>query len=86
MKLPVIADKSPAKVEVKAGQKYFWCSCGLSQKQPFCDGSHKEYKDGEGKPLMKSVAFEVKEDGFVYFCNCKKSKNGVLCDGSHNSL
>ena len=77
--LPKIAAKSPFVIEVKAGSKYFWCSCGLSSKQPFCDGSHK----GSG---MKSVAFEANEDKMIYFCGCKQSKNGVFCDGSHKEL
>ena len=67
---PVIAQKSPLPVEVEAGKAYFWCSCGQSSKQPFCDGSHKE----------------AEEDGKVFFCGCKHSGNGVKCDGSHNKL
>ncbi len=69
----------PFSVNVKAGEKYFWCSCGLSKKQPFCDGSHK----GTG---LKSVLFEAKEDGVVKFCGCKKSNNSAICDGSHNKI
>ena len=77
--LPKIAANQPYKIEVKAGQKYFWCSCGLSNKQPFCDGAHK----GSG---MKSVVFEASEDKEIYFCGCKQSKNGMFCDGSHSQL
>lgn len=80
--LPIVVQKAPFKVAVEAGKKYFWCSCGLSKNQPFCDGSHKGV---EGNNL-KSVIFEAKESKVVYFCGCKHSKNGVLCDGSHNSL
>ncbi len=86
MDLPIIISKSPIKVEVKAGQKYFWCSCGLSSKQPFCDGSHKKHKDENGNSIMKSIEFEAKQDGFAFFCNCKKSKKGAICDGSHKYL
>lgn len=85
-KLPKIAAKSPFKVEVQAGKKYFWCSCGLSKAQPFCDGAHKTHKKEDGTSVMKSVMFEAKEDQVVYFCGCKHSKNGALCDGSHSSL
>ncbi len=84
--LPIIATKHPIKVEVEAGKKYFWCSCGASKIQPFCDGAHKEYKGEDGKSLMKSVIYEATESKTVYFCGCKKSKNGVMCDGSHSSL
>lgn len=84
--LPKIAAKSPFAIEVKKGQKYFWCSCGLSQKQPFCDGSHKAYKNSDGTSVMKSVIFEASEDKTVYFCGCKHSKNGVFCDSTHSSL
>ena len=78
-KSPFISQKAPFKVEVEAGKKYYWCSCGLSLNQPFCDGSHK----GSG---LKSVVFEAKESKLVYFCGCKHSKIGALCDGSHNKI
>ncbi len=84
--LPIIAAKHPFKVEVKPGQKYFWCSCGASNNQPFCDGSHKQYKNEDGTSIMKSVMFEVAEEKIVNLCGCKRSKNGVFCDGAHNSL
>ncbi len=80
--LPIIVQKAPFKIEVEAGKKYYWCACGLSKSQPFCDGSH---KNAEGSNL-KSVMFEASESKVVYFCGCKHSKNGVLCDGAHNSL
>ena len=75
----VIAQKSPLPVEVEAGKAYFWCSCGQSSKQPFCDGSHKDTS-------FTPVKFEAEEDGKVFFCGCKHSGNGVKCDGSHNKL
>ena len=77
--LPSIPQKAPFKVAVEVGQKYFWCSCGLSKNQPFCDSSHK----GTG---FKSVMFEATESKVIYFCGCKNSKRVALCDGSHNSL
>ncbi|WP_211245223.1 CDGSH iron-sulfur domain-containing protein [Thermonema rossianum] len=74
-----IPQKAPYAVEVEAGKKYFWCACGKSQKQPFCDGSH---KGTEFAPKM--VTFE--ESKTVYFCGCKHTQNPPFCDGSHKSL
>ena len=76
---PVIASKTPFAVEVEAGQTYWWCRCGRSQKQPFCDGSH---KTTEYTPL-KYAAEESKK---VFFCGCKQSGKQPLCDGSHKAL
>ena len=76
---PTIAQKSPYAVAVTVGQTVYWCSCGQSKKQPFCDGSHKG-TEFTPKP------FEATETKTVYFCGCKHSKNGALCDGSHNKL
>ena len=84
--LPKICQKQPFKVTVEAGKKYSWCSCGLSQKQPFCDGAHKAFKNPDGSSIMKSVAFIAQSDGTVAFCGCKHSKNGALCDGSHATI
>ena len=74
-----IAQKSPYAVEVEAGKSYWWCACGKSQSQPFCDGSHKG-------SAFTPVEHKASETGTVYFCGCKNSKNGSLCDGSHKSL
>ncbi len=74
-----VAQKSPYAVEVEAEKKYFWCSCGVSQNQPFCDGSH---KGGDFSPIMQT--FE--EAKTVYFCGCKATSNPPFCDGSHNQL
>jgi CDGSH-type Zn-finger protein len=74
-----IAQKSPIPVQVEAGKSYFWCSCGHSASQPFCDGSHK----GTGFTPVKYDATETKT---AYFCACKHSANPVLCDGSHAKL
>lgn len=76
---PIIAQKAPYPVEVEAGKSYFWCSCGKSSTQPFCDGSH---KGSDFSP----VKFTAEEDGKVFFCGCKATSNGVRCDGSHNKL
>ncbi len=79
MSKPVIVQKAPFPIDVTSGQKLFWCSCGKSEKQPFCDGSH---QGSEFTP----IAFEADADKTLYFCGCKHSKNGAFCDGSHNSL
>ncbi|HQQ35671.1 MAG: CDGSH iron-sulfur domain-containing protein [Rhodocyclales bacterium] len=79
MHKPDIAAKSPFAVAVEAGKDYFWCSCGKSKGQPFCDGSHKGSS-------FSPVKFTASETTTVYFCGCKHSKNGPLCDGSHKLL
>ncbi len=76
---PEIAQKAPYPVEVEAGKKYFWCACGKSASQPFCDGSH---KDTEFTPLP----YTAEEDRKLFFCGCKKTEKSPLCDGSHNNL
>ena len=78
MEDPVIADKKPKLMDVDPGV-YFWCTCGKSANQPFCDGSHK----GTGYAPRKVEITEAKK---VAFCMCKHSKNGAMCDGSHASL
>jgi len=79
MSTPHIAAKAPVAVEVEAGKNYWWCSCGLSKKQPFCDGSH---KGSEFAPTQ----YTAEKTGQVWFCACKNSKRGALCDGTHKSL
>jgi len=74
-----IAQKSPYAVEVEAGKKYWWCACGQSKKQPFCDGSH---KGTEFSPLE----YQPETSGTVYFCGCKQTNKHPLCDGTHNRL
>ena len=76
---PVVAKKGPYVVEVKEGKPYFWCACGLSKNQPFCDGSHKD----TGMVPVKWVADASGKKGF---CGCKATKGQPLCDGSHNDL
>ncbi len=79
MSEPVVASKTPFPVEVKAGRQYFWCACGRSAKQPFCDGSHK----GTG---LEPVAIKAEEDKTLYFCGCKQTGKAPLCDGTHGKL
>jgi len=79
MPKPEIAQKSPYVVQVEAGKDYWWCACGKSKTQPFCDGSH---KGSEFNP----VEYKARDSGNVYFCGCKHSKKGVLCDGTHKKV
>lgn len=73
---PKIASRSPTPVRLEPGKSYFWCSCGQSANQPFCDGSHK------GSAFVP-LKYEVDEGKTVFLCNCKHTKNAPLCDGSH---
>lgn len=76
---PVVAAAKPCLVDLVAGRTYFWCTCGRSAKQPFCDGSH---KDTGFSPL----AFKPEEGGDALLCACKRTRNGPYCDGAHNAL
>jgi len=75
----VVAQKAPYPVEVEEGKKYFWCACGRSAKQPFCDGSH------EGTDILP-MAHRAEESRTLYFCGCKQTGGAPLCDGAHNKL
>jgi CDGSH-type Zn-finger protein len=79
MSTPHVAAKAPIAVEVEEGKNYWWCSCGLSKKQPFCDGSHKG-------SAFSPTQYTADKTGQVWFCACKHSKRGALCDGTHKSL
>lgn len=76
---PVIAQKSPFAVEVEEGKNYYWCACGKSQKQPFCDGSHKDTS-------FQPVKWTSEETGRKFFCGCKMTEGKPFCDGSHKEL
>ena len=75
----VVSQKAPYLVEVEAGKSYFWCSCGRSEKQPFCDGAHK----GTTFTPMK---FEAEKNKQLFFCGCKQTDNRPFCDGAHSKL
>ncbi len=79
MSEPTIAQKGPYAVQVEAGKSYYWCACGLSANQPFCDGSHKATD-------LNPMKFEATESKTVYLCGCKHTANPVFCDGSHAKL
>lgn len=72
-----LTNKQPIAIDVEAGKEYWWCACGKSQTQPFCDGSH---KGSEFSPLQ----YTATETGTVWFCVCKRTGNQPLCDGSHS--
>lgn len=74
---PASPQMPPYMVNVEEGKTYFWCSCGQSSKQPFCDGSH---KGSDFNP----VKYEAEADKKVFFCGCKQTGRAPLCDGSHN--
>lgn len=75
----VIARKEPIAVELEAGKTYYWCSCGRSVNQPFCDGSH---KGSEFAP----VKFTADEPKTAYLCGCKRTDGQPFCDGTHKNL
>ena len=75
----VIAGREPIPVEVEEGKMYWWCTCGRSTNQPFCDGTH---KGSEFTP----VKFTAEKDGMVALCGCRATGNAPMCDGTHRSL
>jgi CDGSH-type Zn-finger protein len=79
MNNPIVAQKAPYPIEVEAGKSYFWCACGKSGKQPFCDGSHK----GSG---IAPVKFTPDADKKLFLCGCKASVKAPFCDGTHSKL
>ena len=76
MSTPVRAADTPFAVDVEAGKRYWWCACGRSAKQPFCDGSH-------AGTDFQPVEYTTDAARKVYFCGCKVSAKAPLCDGSH---
>ena len=79
MNKPVIADNKPKGVELKKGEDYYFCTCGRSSNQPFCDGSHKGTS-------FTPKAFQAEDDGTAYLCACKHTANAPFCDGTHKKF
>ena len=79
MTTPEIGGREPIAIEVEAGQTYWWCACGRSKSQPFCDGSH------EVTPF-EPIEYTAQKSGKVFFCTCKRSQKKPLCDGGHKKL
>jgi CDGSH iron-sulfur domain-containing protein 3 len=79
MDQPKIAQKSPYMTELEAGKTYYWCTCGGSAKQPFCDGSHKTTR-------FTPLAYTATKSGPAALCGCKHTKTQPMCDGSHKTL
>ena len=75
----MIPQKVPFATEVEEGKDYYWCACGRSRNQPFCDGTHQ----GTG---YEPIAFTADKRGTVYLCGCKHSGNKPYCDGTHKEL
>lgn len=78
MAKPRIADTKPMGVTLESGT-YYWCACGRSSNQPFCDGSH---RGSEFRPIK----FEITEEKKVFLCMCKQSENKPFCDGTHRTV
>jgi CDGSH-type Zn-finger protein len=74
-----VAGREPMSAEVEAGKAYFWCACGRSAKQPFCDGSHKGTR-------FTPLKLEPDAARKVFLCCCKQTRNPPFCDGSHKTL
>jgi CDGSH iron-sulfur domain-containing protein 3 len=77
--MPEIGGRRPIVIDVEAGKSYWWCACGRSQKQPFCDGSHKVTS-------FTPVEFKAAITEKVWFCACKRSAKQPMCDGTHKTV
>jgi CDGSH iron-sulfur domain-containing protein 3 len=77
--VPEIARRTPVACAVEAGKSYWWCACGRSRTQPWCDGSHKDTG-------FTPIRYDAPRDAWVWFCGCKRSADRPICDGSHKRL
>ena len=79
MTTPIVAQKGPYPHAIEEGKTYYWCACGRSANQPFCDGSHKTVG-------LAPTPFVAEKSATAYLCGCKQSKNAPYCDGTHKGL
>jgi CDGSH-type Zn-finger protein len=79
MDAAIPAQKAPYGVTVEEGKRYFWCACGRSANQPFCDGAHKS-------TTMTPLAFTADKSGQVWLCGCKATAGQPFCDGTHSRI
>lgn len=79
MSKPVIADNQPIKKELTEGEEYFFCTCGRSKDQPFCDGSHADTG-------FTPKSFVAEETGDAFLCQCKHTGDAPFCDGTHKDF
>ncbi len=79
MSEPTVPQKAPIAIDVTAGTEYWWCSCGKSRTQPFCDGAH---SGSEFTP----IPYKATETKTIWFCACKHTSDQPVCDGSHSKL
>ena len=79
MAKPEIAQKSPYQVTLVAGKKYWWCACGRSKKQPYCDGSHAGTE-------FTPVEFTAAASDTAWLCGCKQTASKPRCDGTHSKI
>ena len=76
---PIVAQRKPYIVDLVEGRQYWWCACGRSKDQPFCDGSHQ----GTG---IEPIGFVADNSGKRGLCGCRRSANSPFCDGTHSTL
>lgn len=84
-----VAGCEPSCEKLDAGKTYAWCTCGLSEKQPFCDGKHKTLayeENGETIMPFKSMKVTLEKEAEVWLCHCKQTETPPYCDGSHNMV
>jgi len=74
-----VAGKAPVGIELEGGKAYYWCACGSSKKQPWCDGSH-------SGTSYNPVKISIPETKTAYLCTCKQTDTPGFCDGSHKAL
>lgn len=77
MNKPVRASEKPYATDVESGKSYYWCACGESKRQPYCDGSHKGTE-------FAPIKYDAAESKKVFFCGCKQTASQPMCDGSHS--